>query len=164
MANRNLQRLISREIRNARELIVGTVVGGQQLLNFDNSGGSGSGVFVCDVEIGSNNLLRKVPIKASQTRFYAQLGQTVLLRRNANGRYEVIGPGDRLSQAVQTTAYDLSTGAGGTTVASGFSFVKRPLSYYATLKTGPASGVIWNDGTTPFNLVEIVNAQGQVVP
>jgi hypothetical protein len=160
----NLTKFVAREIRNQRELIVGTVVADQTLINFDGSGGAGSGVFVCDVEIGSNNLLRKIPIKAAGNRFYAQRGQTVLLRRNAAGRYEVIGPGDRLSQAVQTVTYDLSTGAGGAPTATGFTFVVRPLEYYATLAGASPSGVIWGDGITPLGVVHILDALGNIVP
>jgi len=150
----NLHKLVRREIKNMQENIVGTVLSKLTLSDFDNQG---SGVWVCDVEIGSNNYLKDVPVKALSNRFHAQLGQSVLLRKNARGRYEVIGPGDRIAKPIRRIGYNLSTQIGGTPVDIGFSFDRVAFSYYATV-TGGFS--YWDDGVTPFNLVRIVDADG----
>lgn len=157
---RNLKRLIRREVDSQREIIVGRVISEMQLVDFD---GQGAGVFVCQVEIGSNNRLQGVPVKSQRGRNYAQLGQTVVLRRNAQGRYEIIGPGDRVSTAVEEKTYDLTTQNNVTTVDIGFTFERVPFSHYATLSGGAPLGVLWADGVTPFNLVRQLDAQGNPV-
>lgn len=156
----SIQRLIRREVGAQAETFVGTVVSELRLIDFDGSGG---GVWVCDVEAGGNNVLRDVPVKAQVNRFYAQLGQTVTIKRTAKGRIEIIGPGERLSGELETIAYNLETQVGGTPVDSGFSFERVPFSFYATLDAAAPLGVLWADGVTPFNLVRIVDAAGNPV-
>lgn len=151
-----LKRLIRREVDGNRELIVGRVLSDPRLTDFDSLGG---GRWVVDVEIGGANYLRNVPVKAlGENRFYAQLGQTVSLRRNAQGRFEVVGPGDRLSQPLRTIEYDLATGVGGAPVTSGFVFERVAFSYYATADLTAPLDVLWADGVTAFNLVRVIPA------
>lgn len=156
----NLKDLIRREMNTQKETIVGTVLTESRIVDFD---GMGSGVFVTDVEVGSNNFLSDVPIKANQNRFYAQVGQTVLLRRNAQGRYEVTAPGDRVASPVTEKGYDLSDGSEQSSQDLGFLSERVPFSHYATLDGTAPLGTLWNDGVTPFNLVRITDALGNPV-
>ncbi len=157
-----LQRLIRREARTQQETLVGRALDSPRLVDFDTNS---IGVWVQDVEIGSNRPLRDVPIKAggSGNRFFAQRGQTVLLRRSAQGRYEVIGPGDRDKGEVVETTFDLTTSA--STGATNFGFTTQcfELDDYEALSGPSPSGVIWNDGVTPLNFCRIIDAQGTPV-
>lgn len=156
-----LKRLLRREIAAQQQLLVGKVISEMRIVDFD---GSGAGVFVADVEIGANNFLQGLPVKYNNGgRNYASLGQTVALKRNAQGRYEIIGPGDRLSTPVEEVAYDLTTQAGGAGVSTGFGSERVAYSFYATLDGTAPLGVLWADGVTPYNLVRIVDAQGNPV-
>lgn len=157
MSASRLKQLVRREVDTQRETIVGKVLTDMDVTDFD---GTGAGVFVADVEIGSNNFLRNVPVKANRNRFYAQRGQTVLLRRSTQGRYEIIGPGDRLSSPVVEIAYDLETQQGGAPVSSGFDFELVDFFHYETLDAAAPLDVLWADGVTPFNLSRIVDADG----
>lgn len=159
MSKNNLHRLMRREIKNLKDVLTGTVISELRLLDFD---GNNSGVWVCDVEIGSNNYLKDVPVKALSNRFHAQLGQTVALQKNAQGRFEVIGPGLRVSKPVTTKYYNLATQIAGASIDTGFRFDRVPFSFYATVSGGLS---YWDDGdpTHPFNLVRIVDANGNPV-
>jgi hypothetical protein len=160
MSRGNLQRLVRREIKNMQENIVGTVISELRLIDFD---GNSSGVWVCDVEIGSNHYLQDIPVKALSNRFHAQLGQSVLLRKNARGRYEVIGPGDRITKPLRRIGYNLATQVAGTPIDVGFTFDRVPFSYYQTVDLTAPLDVLWGDGVTPFGLVRIVDADGNPV-
>lgn len=156
----NLKRLIRREVGTQKETIVGTVLTTARITDFDSLG---SGVFVVDVEVGSNNYLANVPVKANKDRFYAQVGQTVLLRRNAQGRYEVTAPGDRVATPVTERGYDLTDGSQQSTQDIGFLSERVPYSHYATIDVAAPLGTLWNDGVTPYNLVRITDALGNPV-
>lgn len=155
-----LKRLIRREVGTQKETIVGTVLTETHITDFDGVGG---GVFVVDVEVGANNYLRNVPVKANRNRFYAQIGQTVLLRRNAQGRYEVTAPGDRVASPVTEKSYDLGDGSEQSSNDLGFTSERVDLPFYETLDGISPSGVLWADGVTAFNLVRIVDALGNPV-
>ena len=150
-----LKSLIRREVNRQKESKIGTVLSNVHLTDFD---AQGSGVWVVDVEIGSNHYLRNVPVKAIHSRFFAQLGQVVSLRRNAQGRWEVTGPGDRLSVAKGVKTYDLTTRAQQSASVQGWISDRKPFEYYQTLSGGAPLGVLWADTVTPFNLVAIVAA------
>ena len=155
----NLARLLRRERLANREVLIGTVVSEVSVRDMD---GNASGVWLVKVDIGSNRLI-EVPIKSTQGRNYAQLGQTVQLRRTAAGRFAVTGPGGRLTAIATETSYDLSTGSSTGSVDVGFSSEVVAFSYYATLDGGAGLGVLWGDGVTPFNLVRQLDAQGNPV-
>ncbi len=159
---RQLQRVINREVRAKREYRVGTVLTDPRITDFD---GNGSGVWVVDVEVGDNNFLKNVPVKASGSgrRFYAQCGQTVLVRRNAGGRFDVTGPGDRAANPVVEKSYDLAALTEISSVNIGFTSERVAFSYYATLDGTAPLGVLWADGTTEFNLVRTLDADGNPV-
>ncbi|MGH3995846.1 MAG: hypothetical protein ACRDTJ_00095 [Pseudonocardiaceae bacterium] len=156
----NLKKLIRREVDTQRQTLVGRVISEMRIADVD---GNGSGVFVCQVEIGANRRLIDVPVKSQRGRNFAQLGQTVLLRRNAQGRYEVIGPGDRISTPVEIRTYDLATQVNTGSTDFGFSYQRVPFDFYQTLSVGAPLGVLWGDGVTPFGLVRQVDAQGNPV-
>lgn len=156
----SLKKLIRREIDSQNDTKIGTVLKDMRISDFD---GGGSGVWVTDVHIGGDEYLRNVPIKASHTRFYAQLGQTVALRKGAQGRWEVVGPGDREIGIMDAKTYDLSDQTQQSTANVGFSFDRVPFSHYATLDAGASLGVLWADGVTPFNLVRVLDGDGNPV-
>jgi len=120
---------------------------------------------VVDVDIGVGKILRDVPVKSSgRDHFYAQIGLPVTLRRTARGRVEVIGPGERVAGINSKILYTFGNTGGGTPILSGFTTELVPFSYYATLAAGATLGVIFNNGTTPFNYSRILNAYGVPVP
>lgn len=123
---------IGREIRSQRELLVGTVIGEMRADRFDGDSPGAGVLYVCDVEIGSNNPLLNVPIKGGSDggRWFALLGQTVLLRQNLRGRYQVIGPGDRRAALLTTIDYDLTTQAAVLTTSAGFQENVDPFEFY----------------------------------
>lgn len=123
------KRLIRREIRARKELIVGTVLTRRVIRAFSPS--ATAPVWVVDVDIGGNNVLQNVPIKSGGdgSRFYADQGQTVLLRRNALGRWQVIGPGETKIGQLTVETFDPNTAVSGGTAAQGFTVVTEPLHY-----------------------------------
>ena len=100
--------LVRQEIIAREQTIVGKVVRARKLVEFDGS----SAVWVVDVDIGAEKVLKKVPVKGGSglRRSYADEGQTVVLRRNALGRFDVVGPGDRVAGVTKTKSYDYATG------------------------------------------------------
>lgn len=157
----DLKTLIAREIRVKEPTIVGTVIRRREMKVFDQSAG-GSPVWVCDVEVGSNRFLKDVPIKAGSdgSRFYADIGQTVQLKQNALGRYQVIGPGDLLASALVIKYYSLTTGNETSSALQGFTFQKVAFEFYKG-PTPPTAGTsLWSDGVTPFPFTRIVDANG----
>jgi hypothetical protein len=150
----NLQKFVRREIGNKRATRVATVISEMRITDFD---GQSSGVWVVDLEVGSSRPMVNVPVKADKNRFYAQLGQSVEIRRNAHGRWEVVGPGDHIAATMVVRTYDLETQTQQSTANAGFSFNRVPFSYYATLDGGAPLGVLWADGATPFGLVQIID-------
>ncbi len=127
--------LIRREFLSKKEFLVGTVVGSKRPIRFDGVAPGAAVVWVCDVEIGSNNPLFNVPIKAGTNgdRFYAELGNVVLLRRNLLGRYQCVGPGDRCAGELGTTFYNLVTQDIAATSRRGFSQFIDPYEFYMGL-------------------------------
>ena len=126
-----IKQLIRREIISREREFVATVISNPSMVDFDQSA-SGAPTWVVDLDIGGNRPAKNVPIKASGSgdRFYAQLGQTVLVRRTALGRLYVIGPGDRTAGSLVETVYSLETGNPSTVTTT--EFVRRffPLEYY----------------------------------
>ena len=125
-----LKQAIRREIQARTETLVGTVVSNQALIAYDASV-SGGETWVVDVDIGSNRILKDVPIKAgTRGRFFAQLGQSVALRRNLLGRFDIVGPADRVRSGGVLTTYNPNAGAAGAAAQTGFQAVLRPLEWY----------------------------------
>lgn len=128
------QQLIRREI-TARQEFVARVLTNPRLINSDDAGGTDP-QWVVDLDIGSSRSVKKVQIKASGSGsyFYAQLNQTVLVRKTAFGRLLVIGPGD-LSRSTETvTFYDLDTQLQTGQEFVGFTRVFAPFEFYQGTK------------------------------
>ncbi len=124
--------LIRREFLSRKELLVGTVVGERRPDRFDGTAPGAGVMWVCDVEIGSNNPLLNVPIKAGADggRFFSGLGQTVLLRRNLLGRYQVVGPGDRVAGQMEIIEYGAVSKDVVVQTQQGFAQVIDPFEFY----------------------------------
>lgn len=124
--------LIRREIL-ARDLtLIGTVVGAKRPAQFDGTAPTSGVMWVVNVDIGSNRVLFSVPVKAGANgdRFYADLGQTVQLRKNQLGRWQVIGPGDRAAALGNVTTWNPVTQDEISSLPQGFQQVRDPWSYY----------------------------------
>ena len=126
------KQLIRREFLARKELLVGTVIGAPRAVRFDGNVPGAGVMWVCDLDIGSNRPLFNVPIKGGSdgSRFYANLSQTVVCRRNLLGRWQVIGPGDRKAAATVTKSYDLTTELVTATATRSFTTVIDPFEYY----------------------------------
>jgi hypothetical protein len=126
-----LKQLIRREVIGREREFVATVITNPRLKDQDQSG-DGSPNWVCDLDLGGNRPAKNIPIKASGggNRFYAQLNQTVMVRRTALGRLYVIGPGDRAIGTLTTTSYSLESGDPITAGTTGFSREPFPLEFY----------------------------------
>lgn len=148
-----LKSLMRREVDRQRDHRIGTVLSEMRLTDFDSGG---SGVFVVDIEIGSNNYLHDVPVKGLRDRFHAQLQQTVELRRGAQGRWEVVGPGNRALVGGGIKTYDLSARTNQTTTTQGWVSDRVDFDYYQTVDGAAPLGVLFGDGVTPFGFVRIV--------
>jgi hypothetical protein len=171
------KQLIRREFLARKELLVGTVIGSIRPDRFDDDQPGAGVMWVVDIEIGSNRPLLNVPVKSAGDggRFYANLGQTVLLRRSLLGRYMVVGPGDRVSGQLTTTEYDLTTEGAVASSALGFSAQVDPFEFYMgarSMKGNPsvtfdnqvgddrldrATGSFTDDGFLPGQSVRITS-------
>lgn len=126
----SLKAIIRREILARHQTMVGTVVSDQSLIEFDASA-SGSESWVVDVDIGSNRIIRDVVIKAgTRGRFFAQRGQTVSLHRNSLGRFDIVGPADKLTGVANLNTYDINANTLTASSLTGFVTVFRPYEYY----------------------------------
>lgn len=151
--------LIRQEIKAREQTIVGTALGNPEIVAFDASaagGGSGAPVWTIPVEISSNRVLLEVPVKANGagSRAYARRNATVLLRRNAQGRFEVIGPGDRVAGVQVKKTYAFGAVVPTTTDSEGFVAQVEPFEFYQG--AGPPNS-LWGDLATPFPIVRIID-------
>lgn len=153
---------IRREIK-ARQDLVGTVIS-DKFLKAANAGGSP--VWVCDVNVGGEKVLRNVRIKGSSaqgSRFYADRGQTVLLRRNTQGRFQIIGPADKIASIAGVNRYTIGNATATTAAQLGFTFEVVAFEFYEGPSPPTPGTSLWNDGVTPFPLVRILDADGNPV-
>jgi len=129
----DLKRLIQREIRASatQGRIRGTVITAPQLKTFDATGRTAP-TFVSDVDIGAAQVLRDVPVKINgpKARFYAQAGSSVYLDRNAQGRYQIVAPADRVTQQGNITDVDEATNLSEPGGNVGNTIVREPYVYY----------------------------------
>ncbi|MGB5810124.1 MAG: hypothetical protein WBG86_06310 [Polyangiales bacterium] len=132
----SLKRFVRREIIGREKVFVARVISDPVLIDFDESV-LGAPVWVVDLDIGGNRPVKNVPIKAdgSGGRFYAQLNQTVQVRRTALGRMYVVGPGDVSIASLTDQVYDLNTLQPGASTDTGFTREFEPFRFYQ----GPAS-------------------------
>jgi hypothetical protein len=150
---------LKREIKKRSETVNGTVISPPKLKKF-NTGAAP--VWVADVNINSTKPLRDVPIKAGAngSRFYADLNQVVLLRRNLMEKFQIIGPGDRAqTSAPVVKTYTIGNVTPITTANFGQTAVRRPFSFYQGDLPGTPDSGLW--GTAGFPKIEIIdNATG----
>lgn len=157
-----LKRLIRREVIARSETLTGTVVSEMKMVDDD---GLGSSTWAVDVVIGKLRPLRNVQVKAGAdgSRFYAGMGQTVKLARNTLGRFDVIGPGDTVTNFAVVKKYNLGDPTPVSTSNLGLEVRVEPFEF---LK-GPTPGVPgtsrWGNGSTPLKTIRIVDADGNPV-
>lgn len=160
----DLKRLINREIKSAaiRERLRGKVVSDPVQKNFDVAGAQFF-TWVVDVDVGGDQLLRDVPVKINgpKARFYARLHSPVFLERDAQGRYQVISPADRVQQQGTLIELDEDTDIFAAPVPKGFTTVTQPFEFYEG--TGIPGGSLWNDGVHGFPEVTKLDDQGNEV-
>ncbi len=156
----NLRHIIRKEIRARRDL-TGTVLQQRELVSFEVGGGAP--VWVARVDIGTNRPLDNVLIKggSSGVRFFAERGQSVLLRLDAQGRYYIVGPAARLTGATVKKTYALGVATPATSATLGFQFIRDPFEFYENIGNPGASR--WNDGVTPFPSVRVLDQAGNPV-
>jgi hypothetical protein len=160
----SIKRLINREIKAKQEFLIGRVLSVRELKYGDPTNLTHY-VWYADVDVGGNRVLRDVPIKSagSGTRFYASQDQTVLLKRNAAGRFDIVGPADRQVSQVIVKEYSLADQSQTSQTTLGFSFRKEAFEFYEGPTPGTPGTSLWADGTTPFPKVTIIDAQGNEV-
>lgn len=158
----NLRRLIRQEVQSREQLIVGTTLADPFYNVFDTATNPPHPRWITDVNIGSNTPLFNVPVKAGAngSRSYAKLGSAVLLKRNAQGRFEVIGPGDRVAGFVIKKTYTFGNATAVTSATEGFTFRRETFEFYEG--TG-APNSLWNDGVTPFPKTTIIDSFGNPI-
>ena len=150
-----------RELKARTETLVGTVLSIRRLEDLD---GQGTATWVVDVDVGEEETLRSVGVKAgaSGERFYAGLGMTVKLGRNTLGRFEVIGPGDRVNAIAVVKKYRLGIDAPTATANVGLRSERVAYEFYKGTNP-PIAPSRWNDGQTSYPLVRIVDGDGNPV-
>lgn len=157
----SLQRLIKRE-SDSRRPLVGTVIKKPFLISFD---AASSPVWAVDVDIGANRRLRNVPVKnfGGSIR-YADLNSAVKLENTLLGRFEVVGPAERVIGALQTQVYNLETQVPeGAATNQGFTVRQEEFDYFETLDGASASGTLWSNGVTPFEVFTLLDGDGNPV-
>jgi hypothetical protein len=124
----SFRELFRQERRAHVEFLLGTVVTRPKIVQFDGVGP----VWVVDVDVGGKRLFKNVPVKAVAQggRFYADINQPVLLKRNAQGRFDVVGSADRKAGVAVVKGYDLTTGNLQSTSSAGFSVIPRAFEHY----------------------------------
>lgn len=157
-----IKRLMRREIAARSETKVGTVLSIRRLEDVD---GQGSATWVVDVDVGAGEVLRSVNVKAGADgeRFYAGLGQTVKLARNTMGRFDVIGPGDRVNSVASVKTYQLGIDVPTASANVGLSIERVAFEFYKGPTPGTPGTSLWNDGQTSFPLVRIIDGDGNPV-
>lgn len=127
----SIKQFVRREIIAREREFIATVKSERKLLRFDDPV-TGGVFWVVDIDIGSNRIIKNVPVKAggSGSIFYAQNNQTVKVRRTALGRFYVIGPGDLAIGSRVTTTYSLDDGSETASATTTFTRVFFPYESY----------------------------------
>jgi len=160
----SLRRLFRSEIDAQAPFLVGTVLSKKIVRDFNPP--NNQPVAVVRVDIGKNRVLENVIVKGSSRRdgrFYANLGQSVLLRRNGQGRFEVVAPGDRVMKDAVVNEYTFGVTTPDTTANQGFSTVREPFSFYRGDLPGTPNSGLWGAAGIGFPRVVVKDAQGNVV-
>lgn len=151
------QRTIRREIEASNEELRGTMAS-ELRQTFFRPAQLTAAVWVGDVIVNSNRVLRDVPVKINgqRARSYAAVGRPVILRRNARGRWQVIGPADRKVAQGKLVELDLDTDVSVAAGLTGFTTRREVFDFYKgnepTSFFDPATDVdslVWIDMTDP---------------
>lgn len=157
-----LSKAVRREIGAHEQLMQGVVISDRRMEQVDDSAG-GAWSWVCDVDIGENRYLESIIIHAvNGSRSYAREGMSITLVRGHAGKFEIVGPGDMVTDTLEITYYDLDgTETGGENL--GYTFERMSLEFY----DGPTPGVpgtgLWNSLLYPWNYVRIIDGDGNPV-
>lgn len=160
----DLKNLINREQKAVKQQIRGKIMSDPVQKNFDTAGAL-QFTWVCDVDIGSNRLLRDVPVKINgpKARFYSRRDSPVFLEKDSQGRYQIIGPADKGPQQGRICFLDEDTGIVSPTTPVGFTLVVRPFEFYQG-PTPPTPGTsFWNDGVHGFPEITKLDQDGNEV-
>ena len=152
MSNTDLLRLIERQVKRRRERIRGKMVSDPYFVHVD-PGGNRFKTLVGDVDVGSNRILKAVPIKANgKSRYYARALSPVFCERDARGRWQVIAPADRQIQGGFKRKWNRDTDA-EVDVEVGFDVARADyLDYW---------GTIFDDAGTDKTRFELVAEGGR---
>ncbi len=161
-ATSGLKRLMRREILARSEHLQGTVLSIRRLEDLD---AANTATWVVDVDVGADQVLESIGVKAGSDgeRFYAGLGMTVKLARNTEGRFEVIGPGDRLNAIAVKKLYTLGVDVPTGSENIGLSIERVAFEFYKGPTPGTPGTSYWNDGNHAFPLVRIIDGDGNPV-
>lgn len=158
----DLKSLITREQKAVKQQIRGKIMSDPVQKNFDTAGAA-QFTWVCDVDIGSNRLLRDVPVKINgpKARFYARRDSPVFLEKDSQGRYQIIGPADKGPQQGRICFLDEDTGIVSPTSPIGFTLVVQPYEFYKG--TGLPGGSFYNDGVHGYPEITKLDQDGNEV-
>ncbi len=141
-----LTNIIDADIERSKNEIEGRIASRPVLWLGDEAGNS---IYVCNVDIGEDNLMRDVAITQGNNDLrYAQVGQPVLLRRTAQ-RWTVVGfskvmPGTRKEVGVNVPNFDFGLPTYTQDPEVDKTFFIRALNY------GELSTLGTSYGTTPY--------------
>jgi hypothetical protein len=137
----SIRKIIDWAIQDARATMVGTIASPF----YEYYDGAGNWCWACDVDIGTEDVLRCVPIAANNRDiYYAEQGKGVNLSKLNNGKWVITGLAKSVNSTVHwifvTLADDIFTVA--RTELRGF--IIRPLTYgeISTLVNPPGYGVL----------------------
>ena len=171
----DLKRLINREIDKKMIRIRGTCVTDPRQVNFD-PGGAQFLTFVTDVDVGGNRILENVPIKAgAKARFFAKKGSPVFLERDAQGRYQVVAPAERVQTQGNVTELDEDLATVNAAGFIGFTSTREIYDFYKGTEpesffdpATEANNILWYrayDRLTglPLNIIPVTDTDGAEV-
>lgn len=157
----DLKNLINREVDRKQERIRATVLTEPELKNFDFIGAQFP-TWVANVDIGADQVIRDVPIKIDgpKARFYARVGSPVWLQKDAQGRYQIVGPADRVKTQAGVTEINEDTGVATSVGNQGVTSTREVYDFY---KGGGVGSSFWNDGVHGYPAVTVRDADGNEI-
>jgi len=146
------------EVKARSETILGTCLTDPALKKLDGT----KPVWVCDVDVGAVEPVRDALVKGGSDgeRFYAHVGMAVKLSRNTQGRFDVIGPSDRVAGEATVKTYTLASPTPVATTTVGLQTQRVAFEFYEGPTSGTPGTSLWNDGVNPFPLVRVVDQDG----
>ncbi len=159
----SLNDLLRRDRRAHDKLVRGTIVSSPKRIKLKSS--QTEFTWVVDVDVNSNRPLLNVPIKIgpARSRSYAQLGRPVFVTRGTEGRWQVVGPADRVLAPITVTLWDeeADTTSAGTPI--GATYERIPFSFFRGPTPGTPGTSLWADGVTPFGGSRMIDGDGDPI-